>query len=37
LSKVSLTRQLNAFDVTNLVVGSIIGADIYLAAALGIE
>jgi len=35
LSKVSLTRQLNAFDVTNLVVGSIIGADIYVAAALG--
>jgi amino acid transporter len=35
LSKVSLARQLNAFDVTNLVVGSIIGADIYVAAALG--
>jgi APA family basic amino acid/polyamine antiporter len=35
LSKVTLTRQLNAFDVTNLVVGSIIGADIYVAAALG--
>jgi len=33
--KVSLTRQLNTFDVTNLVVGSIIGADIYVAAALG--
>jgi APA family basic amino acid/polyamine antiporter len=33
--KVSLKRQLNAFDVTNLVVGSIIGADIYVAAALG--
>jgi APA family basic amino acid/polyamine antiporter len=33
--KVSLRRQLNAFDVTNLVVGSIIGADIYVAAALG--
>jgi APA family basic amino acid/polyamine antiporter len=32
---VTLTRQLNAFDVTNLVVGSIIGADIYVAAALG--
>jgi len=26
---------LNAFDVTNLVVGSVIGADIYVAAALG--
>jgi len=35
LSKVTLTRQLNVFDVTNLVVGSIIGADIYVAAALG--
>jgi basic amino acid/polyamine antiporter, APA family len=35
LSKVTLTRQLNAFDVTNLVVGSVIGADIYVAAALG--
>jgi basic amino acid/polyamine antiporter, APA family len=35
LSRVSLARQLNAFDVTNLVVGSIIGADIYVAAALG--
>ena len=35
MSKVTLTRQLNAFDVTNLVVGSVIGADIYVAAALG--
>ena len=34
-SRVGLRRQLNAFDVTNLVVGSIIGADIYVAAALG--
>jgi len=33
--KVILTRQLNTFDVTNFVVGSIIGADIYVAAALG--
>jgi APA family basic amino acid/polyamine antiporter len=33
--KVTLTRQLNTFDVTSLVVGSIIGADIYVAAALG--
>ena len=33
--KVTLRRQLNTFDVTNLVVGSIIGADIYVAAALG--
>jgi len=30
-----LARQLGTFDVTNLVVGSIIGADIYIAAALG--
>lgn len=35
MSKVTLSRQLNAFDVTNLVVGSIIGADVYVAAALG--
>jgi APA family basic amino acid/polyamine antiporter len=35
LDKVTLTRQLNTFDVTSLVVGSIIGADIYVAAALG--
>jgi APA family basic amino acid/polyamine antiporter len=33
--KLSLSRQLNTFDVTSLVVGSIIGADIYVAAALG--
>ena len=33
--KVGLTRQLNTFDVTALVVGSIIGADIYVAAAIG--
>jgi APA family basic amino acid/polyamine antiporter len=32
---IGLRRQLNTFDVTNLVVGSIIGADIYVAAALG--
>jgi len=32
--KVKLTRQLNTFDTTNLVVGSTIGADIYVAAAL---
>ncbi|MGA3406041.1 MAG: amino acid permease [Candidatus Bathyarchaeia archaeon] len=35
MSKVTLSRQLNAFDVTNLVVGSVIGADVYVAAALG--
>lgn len=33
--KVELRRELNGFDVTNLVVGSSIGADIYIAAALG--
>lgn len=35
MSKVTVSRQLNTFDVTNLVVGSIIGADVYVAAALG--
>ena len=30
----TLRRQLNAFDTTNLVVGATIGADIYVAAAL---
>jgi APA family basic amino acid/polyamine antiporter len=30
-----LQRKLSTFDVTNLVVGSIIGADIYVAAAIG--
>lgn len=34
-TKVSLRRELRLFDVTNLVVGAIIGADIYVAAALG--
>jgi APA family basic amino acid/polyamine antiporter len=33
--KVRLRRKLNTFDVTGLVVGSIIGADIYVAAAIG--
>lgn len=32
---IALQRKLNAFDVTSLVVGSIIGADIYIAAAIG--
>ena len=32
---VRLTRKLNTFDVTALVVGSIVGADIYIAAAIG--
>ena len=33
-ARVTLRRQLNAFDTTNLVVGATIGADIYVAAAL---
>jgi APA family basic amino acid/polyamine antiporter len=33
--KISLQRKLNTFDVTSLVVGSIVGADIYIAAAIG--
>ena len=32
---VVLQRKLNTFDVTSLVVGSIVGADIYIAAAIG--
>lgn len=34
MEKVTLQRKLNTFDVTNLVVGSIIGADIYVATAI---
>lgn len=34
--KVILQRKLNAFDVTNLVIGSIIGADIYVATGLSV-
>ena len=34
-NQVILRRELRLFDVTNLVVGAIIGADIYVAAALG--
>jgi APA family basic amino acid/polyamine antiporter len=33
-TRVTLRRQLNVFDTTNLVIGSTIGADIYVAAAL---
>lgn len=33
--KIDLRRKLNTFDVTNLVVGSIIGADIYVATGIG--
>jgi hypothetical protein len=32
--KCVLTRKLNTFDVTNLVVGAIIGADIYIVVGL---
>ncbi|MGZ7116266.1 MAG: amino acid permease [Methanobacterium sp.] len=32
---VQLKRKLSLFDVTNLVVGTIVGADIYIAAAFG--
>jgi len=32
--KVKLQRKLNSFDVTNLVIGSIIGADIYVATGI---
>lgn len=35
VGKIDLRRKLNTFDVTNLVVGSIIGADIYVATGIG--
>jgi APA family basic amino acid/polyamine antiporter len=35
MSKVDLKSELTLFDVTNLVVGAIIGADIYVASAFG--
>jgi APA family basic amino acid/polyamine antiporter len=35
MSKVDLKSKLSLFDVTNLVVGAIIGADIYVASAFG--
>jgi len=35
MSQVELKSELTLFDVTNLVVGSIIGADIYVASAFG--
>jgi amino acid transporter len=34
-TRIELRRKLNTFDVTNLVVGSIIGADIYVATGIG--
>ncbi|WP_455278364.1 APC family permease [[Eubacterium] cellulosolvens] len=33
--EIGLRRQLNTFDVTSLVIGSTIGADIYIAVSLG--
>ncbi|HVO77706.1 MAG TPA: amino acid permease, partial [Methanomassiliicoccales archaeon] len=35
--KAVLQRKLNAFDVTNLVIGSIIGADVYVATGLSAQ
>jgi basic amino acid/polyamine antiporter, APA family len=35
MDKVRPRRLLNSFDVTNIVVGSIIGADVYVATAIG--
>jgi APA family basic amino acid/polyamine antiporter len=35
MSKIELRSELTLFDVTNLVVGSIIGADIYVASTFG--
>jgi APA family basic amino acid/polyamine antiporter len=35
MSKIKLKSELTLFDVTNLVVGAIIGADIYVASAFG--
>src|SRR2546425_12248077 len=32
---IGLAKKLNTFDVTSLVVGSIIGADVYVATAIG--
>jgi len=35
ISKIELQSKLTLFDVTNLVVGAIIGADIYVASSFG--
>lgn len=37
VSKIKLQSQLTLFDVTNLVVGAIIGADIYVASTYGAQ
>jgi hypothetical protein len=36
MPRIELQSKLTLFDVTNLVVGSIIGADIYVASAFGV-
>ncbi|HEY3418947.1 MAG TPA: APC family permease [Methanomassiliicoccales archaeon] len=35
MDKIAIRHKLNSFDVTNIVVGSIIGADVYVATAIG--
>lgn len=35
MSETKLRSELTLFDVTNLVVGAIIGADIYVASSFG--
>ena len=35
MSRIKLQSELTLFDVTNLAVGAIIGADIYVASSLG--
>ena len=37
MTKTELTKKLTLFDVTNLVVGAIIGADIYVASSFGAQ
>ncbi len=37
MNKTDLTKKLTLFDVTNLVVGAIVGADIYVASSLGAQ
>ena len=37
MPKIALQSQLTLFDVTNLVVGAIIGADIYVASTFGAQ
>lgn len=35
MTKVTLNRKLNTFDMTNLVIGSVVGADIYVITGIG--